>query len=119
MSKLLRLLLLPLLGAGALFAQTPPWEVGAAYVPSSGQVIASQTVHVQRLVLVNTSGAAVTVTLTDHSTNCGGSACAVFSASIAANTTYTVDLGGARAMSGLSWSASTDAVVAGWVKGTY
>jgi hypothetical protein len=105
--------------AWPLLAQAPPWEVGLQFVPTTTAKLVTQTVHVQQMTLVNTSGSAVTVTVSDLTTNCSSAACSLFSASIPANTTYTVSLGGARAQSGVSWSASAGSAVVGWLKGTF
>lgn len=113
------LLLFVALVALPLGAQAPPWEVGLTNVPAASTVVISQTVHVQQMTLVNTTGSAVTVTVQDLSTNCNGAACTVFAASIAANTTYTVTLGGTKANGGVQWVASTANAVSGWMRGTF
>lgn len=108
-----------LLATLPVLAQAPPWEVGLTNVPSTATKVVGQTVHVQQMTLVNTTGSAVTVTVADLSTNCNSATCTVFSASIPANTTYTVALGGVRANGGLTWVASTANAVSGWIRGTF
>src|SRR4051812_46604270 len=98
----MRLLCILALAALPMLAQAPPWEVGLQFIPSATSTVAWQTVHVQQMTLVNTSGSAVTVTVADRSINCNGGACTVFSAAVPANTTYTVAIGGARATNGLT-----------------
>ncbi len=114
-----KLLFLLVFAPAFILAQSPPWEVGLTNVPAATTVVVSQTVHVQQMTLVNTTGSAVTVTVLDRSTNCNGAACTVFAASIAANTVYTVPLGGVRAQGGVTWVASTANAVSGWMRGTF
>jgi hypothetical protein len=113
--------------AAPVFAQTPSaypttfsqvLEVGLITVPSSTTTVFSFTVRVDRMYFSNRTGSAVTVTVTDGSTNCtGSSACQLFPAvSIAANSTYAVDLGGVTAQLGVKWSASSANAVDGWIK---
>jgi len=52
-----------------------PWQQPLGYVPPSSSAVTTSTAMVNFLYLANTSGSAVTVTLTDNSTACGGSAC--------------------------------------------
>lgn len=125
---MMKFLLLLAASAAALVAQTSTntWEVGAQVLPTSAANICSdanpaaphcnRSLHLGQMTLVNTTSGAITVTLTDNSTNCGGSVCTLFSAAIAANTTYTVALGGARANGGALWSATATGVHA-WLAG--
>jgi hypothetical protein len=123
-------LALALIAALALFGQTerPTWEVGSRILPTSaaspcgagyfGSPACGATLHLDGLVLVNPTGSAVTVTVTDvaQTSGCGNGLCTLFSASIAANTTYTVDLRGERANQGFQWSATSSGVF-GWING--
>lgn len=96
-----------------------PWvEATMQYVPSSTTNLFTSTTLVGRVHLANKSGGAVTVTLKDRSTNCGGAACEFWPAvSIAANTVYSYDLGSVRAVSGVQWSASAANAVVGSIQG--
>ncbi len=128
--KLLRyamaaLLLLVPLRAVPQTPSTQVWHVGLTALPSSStQAIAatsaSHYIWIDRLMLSNTSASSVTVTITDQGTNCNGGPCQIFPAvTLAANTVYAVDLGGARSYGGISWSATTANVVHGWMAGRY
>ena len=123
-----RLIALLFLVVSALVAQTPigypnsyqdTWEVGLTTLPSTSTVVFSNTVHLDALYLANRTGSAVTVTITDGSTNCTGStACQLFPAvSVAANQTYIADLKGVVANGGVKWSASSANAIDGWMKG--
>lgn len=105
------------------------WEVGAAAMPTSATNVCSDrpgaasppcfnshTLHLMQGEFVNTTGGALTITITDNSTNCSGGVCTLFSASIAANTTYTVNFSGLRANAGVLWNASNTGVTA-WLAG--
>lgn len=76
----------------------------------------AKTLHLNSLVLINTTAAAITAILTDGSTNCGGAACTLFYASVGAFTTYSVDLHGERATLGVLWSGSATGVQV-WLAG--
>jgi hypothetical protein len=90
------------------------------FIPASSTAVAGATVLVNFGYFANTSGSAVTVTLTDQSTDCGASTCQFWPViSIAANTVYTVSFGGFPAVGGLKWTASTGSVVVGYLTGTY
>jgi hypothetical protein len=127
-----------ILGACASLARpqtTGSWEVGSTPVPTSPTNICSDyligapacapsggtdTLHLLQATFVNTNtSGSVTVTVTDGSTNCGGSACVLFSAAITGQTggtTYNVPFNGTRANRGVFWSA-TGTGVHGWLKG--
>jgi hypothetical protein len=126
--------LILLFAAALAWPQTATWEVGMTPVPTSAANICSDsgpnaprcganstdTLHLLQATFVNTNtSGSVTITLTDNSTNCGGSACTLFSAAIAGQsggTTYTVNFNGQRASRGVLWSASGSGVQ-GWLKG--
>ena len=120
----------------------PGWETTISGVPSVVMVPTSSTavvltsgagygkyVRVDQINLHNTSSSAVTVYIVDGSTNCNSAACAVVGSpsnglSIAANTTYSIDLvdrrtlQGQPAQGGVFWYASTANAVEGWMSGT-
>ena len=86
------------------------------YVPNTETAVISSTVRLYAMVLSNTSGGAVTITMKDRTTNCGGSGCAFWpTVSIAANTFYEVDFHGLRVQNGFTWQASTASAVTGWI----
>jgi hypothetical protein len=107
-------------------AAEPTWEVGSRLLPTvatnpcgagySNSPACGMSLHLDSLVIVNTTGSAVTVTITDVAATCSAAVCNLFVASIAANTTYTVDLRGERANQGFLWSASASGVNA-WIAG--
>jgi hypothetical protein len=126
-----KFLLLALASAAFACAQSASytWEVGAQALPTSATNICSdraggayppcynaRTLHLSSGEFVNTTAGALTITITDNSTNCSGSVCTLFAASIAANTTYTVSFSGLRANQGVLWQASGSGVVA-WLAG--
>ena len=127
-AALIPLVFLGLLAAVAAFAQypwafsNPPrtlWESGPAYVPDSSADVTTVTSWVDMLTLTNKTAAAVTVTITDASTNCGAGVCDFMTAvSIAANTTYVVEMrGGRKFPSGIKWSASVASSIIGYMRG--
>lgn len=106
--------------------ETSVWEVGMQALPASAANPCSdaggssprcgKTLHLNSMVLVNPTAAAITVILADSSTNCGGSGCTLFYASVGAFTTYSVDLHGERATLGVFWSGSATGVQV-WLAG--
>lgn len=91
------------------------WHQGL--VPASATLIVSGTVYVEEIKLANKSGGAVTVTIIDASTDCGSAACEIVpTVSIAANTLYTMRLGGIIAPNGIRWSASSGTAIAGQIR---
>lgn len=137
--KLFSLALLAMSFIGALDAQTAgkqpsinaqPWYVGTIALPSVATTVAVPTnantgntptvVFVDHINLTNTSAGAVTVTVTDSSTNCNGTACVILSAfSIGANSTSTMHFNGAPMSGGIKWSASVANVVNASMIGRY
>jgi len=106
------------------------WYYGTTVVPNAATAIvvpktpggsaAPNTVFVEMVVLANISASAVTVTITDRSTNCNGGPCTLFApATIQANQVYTIPLNGAPANGGISWSASAANAVHGSIRGRY
>lgn len=112
-----------LLLAVALIGQTTySTEVATrpAFVPATATDVVARDVNVMRINLSNTTGSAVTVTITDKSTNCGGSACQIWPAiTISANTVYMVDVGGEQFVGGIRWSASASNAVVGSIRYRY
>jgi hypothetical protein len=101
-----------------------PWYTPTGYVPASSTAIATQTVIWSAIYLNNTSGSAVTVTITDTSTACGGSPCQLWGASIPANTIQNGPIFGGPAqglvaVGGMKWFASTGSAVVGSLYGFY
>jgi hypothetical protein len=127
-----KFLLLALASAALSFAQSGSytWEVGAQIMPSTATNICSdrpgappcgpglgKTLHLARLVLVNTTVGVRTITITDNSTNCSAGVCKLFSATIPASPqTYIIDLGFIRANQGALWNADLTGVHA-WLAG--
>ena len=135
-----QLILLALVACIRLQAQSPSgyypatpyvsWYYGTTVVPGAATAVAvpkmpsgnaaPSTVFVEMVVLANISAAAVTVTITDGSTNCNGGPCTLFApATIQANQVYTIPLNGAPANGGISWSASAANAVHGSIRGRY
>ncbi len=84
-------------------------------VPTSATAVVSTNVRLDRAQFTNTTAGALTITITDQSTNCGGSPCDLFkTVSIAANTVYQIDFHGVPAPGGFKWSASNTGIN-GWV----
>lgn len=127
------LLLAALLLVCPLAAQSPTyqWQTtnsqgvpSKVIVPTTSTTVVSATanyVKVDAIVLRNTSASAVTVTISDLSSNCNGSPCSITpgALSIAANTLYILKLNGEPASGGVQWSASTANAVIGWMGGRY
>ena len=128
-----KLLLGSLCALGVLFGQQRilDWQTtvngrpSVAMLPTTTTVVVSvpspRFVKVDQINLHNISNASVTVTITDNGSNCNSAPCAVTTPSItiAANTSYTIGLGGQPAAGGVSWSASTANAVEGWIGGRY
>lgn len=106
------------------------WYYGTAVVPNAASAVpvpkmpsgapAPKTVFVEMVVLANISSSAVTVTITDGSTNCGGGHCTLFApATIQANQVYTIPLNGVPANGGVIWTASAANAVHGSIRGRY
>ena len=126
MLKYLRLL--PLLFASLAFGQTAAsspaignqWHSPLGYVPSSSTAITTASSTITFLHLDNTSASSVAITIIDSSTNCGGAACAIWSAvPIPGNTAWEVPMYGLVATGGIKWSAGTGSAVTGWMTGYY
>lgn len=96
------------------------WESGPAFVPNTTATVVAYTAYVDLVTLSNVTDGAVTVTLTDNSTNCNSGTCAFLQAtSIAANTTYVVTIpGGRKFPDGVKWSASSASAIVGAIRGT-
>lgn len=112
-----RALLLLILFAMVLLSQTSYPNPGQSQfvqgtIPSSTATVVASTIRVMDITLCNKTGSSVTITIQDRSTDCGGAACNFLNAvSIAANTTYAIQLGAQVAPSGLQWSASAGSSV--------
>lgn len=97
-----------------------PWYQALGWVPNSSTSVTTADSILNYLHLGNTSGSTVTVTITDSSTACGGSACQVWPAiTIAANTVYDNNFNGIICKGGIKWTATTANAVAGFMRGTY
>lgn len=87
------------------------------YVPNTTTTVAPYTVKIKTLYLANKTAGSVTVTLKDRSTNCNSAACQFWPAiTMAANSTYVVDMRGIRVTSGFTWESDTANAVVGWVE---
>jgi len=137
--KSLRLFALLSIASVGMFAQTAgrapsitaqQWYVGTIALPGTATAVAipnnantgtqPTVVFVDHINMTNTSGSAVTVTVTDNSTNCNGGACVILSAfSVAANSVSTMHFNGAPMSGGIKWSASTANVVNASMIGRY
>lgn len=87
---------------------------GLQFMPSISTDVFTKTTHVDWIFLHNTSGAAVTVTIKDRSTDCNSAACNLLTAtSISAGQTWTMHCpGGVRMREGINVVASaTNAIV--------
>jgi hypothetical protein len=118
MKKLIAALLCAVIVAAAdysLAGRVERWANGL--VPSSSTLVVSGTVYVDEIKLANKSAGSVTVTIIDASTDCSSAACEIVpTVSIAANTLYTIRLGGIIAPNGIRWSASSGTAIAGQIK---
>ena len=87
----------------------------SGFVPASATDLATDTVYVDAIVLINDTGSDVTVTVRDKSTDCGGSACPVLPSTsplvVKAASIYSVPLYKFRARGGIRWSASAGSAV--------
>ncbi len=82
------------------------WYYGTTVVPNSPTPVAvpkmpsgipaPRTVFVEMVVLANISTSAVTVTITDGSTNCGGGPCTLFAPATSRRVRYTLSRSMAR-----------------------
>lgn len=114
-------LLLPAQSAVPYPSAGQRWQTSLGYVPSSTSTIvsASNLVLLGGGWLSNVTGSAVTVTVSDASTACGGAGCPLLSAvSVPANSVAALNFGGLEAK-GVTWSASSGSAVVGWVWGNY
>ena len=92
------------------------------FMPTAADtVLASKTAYIGAIVLVNNSGAAVTLRIRDRSTDCNGAACPIYpdDISIPAGTTWTSTYPFLEATGGITWSASSANAVVGRITGTY
>lgn len=106
----------------ALYSQQvnirPGWEVGMTVLSTTPTSVQPRTAHITAMTLVNnTASTSATVTLTDNSTNCGGSGCTLFTSTINGGQTFIIDMKGIRANSGFVWSATAANTVQGWISG--
>lgn len=122
-----------------LFAQTTgrypaasgvySWYVGTIVLPNTATTVAvpvnantgatPTAVFIDQINLVNVTGSAVTVTVVDASTNCGGGACTIAVVSVPATSSSFLALHGSPANSGIKWSASTSAAIHASMIGRY
>jgi hypothetical protein len=119
---LLAVLTVPLFAAAIAYPRmsSAEWQVLTGYVPNSATDVTTSDSYVGRLHLSNKTAGALTCTLLDKSTNCGGAACHPWEAiTIAANSVYAADLGGLYFPGGIQWSCSAASSVIGWMRGTY
>ena len=94
------------------------WAIAGTVIPGSSTLVYSQTTQVDSMVVANTSGSSISITLTDNSANCNSGVCQILPAvSIAANTTYTIALYGIVATGGVRWSATGTNAAHGWIRG--
>ena len=123
MLKLIALILVATLSFGAAIPYpqfSQEWQTQTGYIPNSATVITATDSYVDRVVLSNITAGSVTITITDTSTNCGGSVCQIWpTVTIAANTVYVADMGGIYAPGGVKWQCSAATSVVGWMKGKY
>ena len=94
--------------------QTGEVEIVPRLIPAAGEDVFTADIEVTELHLVNSSGSAVTVTVTDKQ---GTPLPLVAGVSIAANADHLRQFRGRLCPGGLHWSASVDAVVTGAVRG--
>jgi hypothetical protein len=112
---------LPALAAGSsLIGYTRPqngcgttnYEAGLQMLPNASTSLTATTTCVAYLLLNNTSGSAVTVTLQDQTTNCNSAACQILSSfSIPANSNLMMPMYGTKFTSGIKWNAGTATAV--------
>lgn len=88
---------------------TNGFDFGPTNMPTSAAAVATANARIQNLHFTNTTGASITVTVTDNSLEIGGTGPAtILSAPIAANTTVDLDYGerGRPAPGGIKWVAT-------------
>lgn len=91
-------------------------EIGLVFVPNTPTAVTTKTTRVYYMKFTNTTGGAVTVTVSDRSTNCNSGACDIWTAvSIPANTTITEASNGVLMNGGITWSASAANSITGWM----
>lgn len=131
----MRLFKMPVLAAmfmiwvGVLGAQTATsyqalgqkWHTGyVVFVPASPATITTSDVLLGGIWISNVTGGAVTLTITDGSTHCGGSACQIWPVvSVAANSVVAFSFGGLPASGGVKWTAGAGTSLEGWMWGNY
>lgn len=96
------------------------WSFGLTPLPSSSTPILTRNTKLVYGYFANSSASAVSVTVTDGSTENSGSACPVVPAiSIPANSIEVVTFNGVLCNGGVSWFASSAGVVFGQLIGEY
>jgi hypothetical protein len=90
-------------------------------IPVSPATLATATVYVDAIVLVNNSASNVTVRIRDRSTDCSNGPCQLVSDDlvIMAGSTYPIPLYGVAATGGITWSASDGTAIVGRITGRY
>lgn len=93
---------------------TTNYESGMQMLPSASTSLTATTTCVAYIILNNTTGSAVTVTVQDQTTACNSAPCQVLSAfSIPANSNLMLTMQGSKFASGIKWNAgSANAIVA-------
>ena len=94
--------------------QRRPWDFHAAYIPVAPEIVFSQDIYLLCISMNNTHSAAITVTVSDRQ----ASPLPILGPlSIAAGQTIEVNYSGRLASGGVTWVASVDAKVVGYMRG--
>ena len=96
-----------------------PVLYGPVFMPLAATDVWTATTHLDFILLANTTGGAVTVTIKDKSTNCNGGACTIFPAtSIPANSTWIPEMrGGIPMIGGVNVQASSANAITTFIRG--
>lgn len=89
-------------------------EAGPDYIPQTQEAVSLLTVWVEEITLTGTTGASVTVTVTD-----GNDLPLVKDVPLAKGEIYQKVLGARKCPGGIKWSASADLSVVGFVRWKY
>lgn len=108
--------------ASHVTAQTPTSsgyiEKRMQFVPATDTDVFTANTQIIKIMLSNTSASAVTCTVKNKGTGCGGAACQFWPAiSLPANAIQAIDMGGILSLGGVQWSCSTANVVVGSILG--
>jgi hypothetical protein len=97
-----------------------PSTLTSVPMPTKPGLGAVSTYYIDYLIVSNVSASATTITLSDNSTNCGGSACQILSSiPVQPGQMYVIPLYGVPAPGGVKWSSGTASALQAWVRGRF